>query len=132
MISAFMSDVFHALKAHEPFVAPVSPGATLWLMSVQRVADNFRHAIEHDRDAEEPFAVTLPAIRTTMADLAGEICRRTDADPALVTYRPQPAVEAGFGRQPPLETPRAEAMGFGSDGSLASLVGRALEQIREI
>jgi nucleoside-diphosphate-sugar epimerase len=131
MISAFMSDVFHSLKARQPFVSPVSPEATLWLMSVDRIVGNIRHALESELVADEPHAVTLPAVRTAMADLAREICRQAEADPALVSYRPQPAVEAGFGRQPPLETPRAEAMGFGNDGTLAALVTRALERIGE-
>ena len=30
MKSAFMSDLFHALKAKEPFVCPTSPEATIW------------------------------------------------------------------------------------------------------
>lgn len=34
--SAFMSNVFHALIAHDPIILPVGPEAAMWLMSVDR------------------------------------------------------------------------------------------------
>jgi nucleoside-diphosphate-sugar epimerase len=129
MKSAFMSDVFHALQAREPIILPVSPEATMWLMSVERIADNIRHALEGTSKFGEPYAVTLPAIRTDMAGLIGEISRQTGADPALVSFVPDAALEAGFGRQPPLMTGSAEALGFANDISLTRLVEAALRRI---
>jgi len=130
MKSAFMSDLFHAAIAHEPFAAPVSPGATMWLMSVSRLVANIAHAL-HGAPPAEPYALTLPALRTTMAELAQEVARQTGAAPSLVRYDPDPALEAGFGRQPPLETPTADAAGFRHDGSLEALVTAALRNISE-
>ncbi len=129
MISAFMSDVFHAALANAPVVVPISPGATMWLMSVRQVAANFVHALEADLPAAEPHALNLPAIRTSMAELAAEIARQVGCDPALVRYHPQPAVEAAFGRYPSLRTARADARGFSHDGSLEQLVRTTLDQI---
>jgi D-erythronate 2-dehydrogenase len=66
MKSAFMSDLFHALKAGERFTCPTSPGATIWAQSVDRCADNFVHADAGHR----PFA----------ADPRGHPARPADPD----------------------------------------------------
>lgn len=131
MISAFMSEVFHAGLEGRRFTAPVSPEATMWLMSVRTLVSNFRHALENEDGVQEPYALMLPAVRTTMAALADEIARQTGADPALVDYAPIPAVEAAFGRYPPLETRNALGAGFVSDGTVEALVSNALAQIGE-
>ena len=131
MISAFMSEVFHAGLAGRRVTPPVSPEATMWLMSVRTLVANFRHALESDAAAEEPYALTLPAVRTTMAALAEEVSRQTGADPELVDYAPVPAVEAAFGRYPPLETRNALDAGFVSDVTVETLVRSALAQIGE-
>ena len=127
MKSAFMSDLFHALRAGESFTCPVSQGATIWAQSLARCADNFMHALGLDSSLLPPTrAVTLPAQRIAMSDLAAEIARQCGVSPSLVTYLPDAALEAGFGAQPPLATPAAERAGFAHDGNLATLVSSAL------
>ncbi|MFM6931493.1 MAG: NAD-dependent epimerase/dehydratase family protein [Novosphingobium sp.] len=127
MKSAFMSDLFHALKAGEPFTCPVSAEGMIWAQSVARCAANFAHALNLDSALLPPGrAVTLPAQRVSMGALAGEIARQCGADPALVTYAPDAALEAAFAAQPPLATPAAEKAGFAHDGDLATLVSSAL------
>lgn len=130
MKSAFMSDLFHALKAGEAFTCPVSAEATIWAQSVGRCADNFVHALMLD-SATLPVtrAVTLPALRVTMGALADEIARQCGASSDLVHYAPDAALEAAFGAQPPLATRAAEAAGFAHDGDLAMLVASALSTI---
>lgn len=130
MKSAFMSDLFHALKAGAAFTCPVSAAATIWAQSVARCADNFVHALTLDT-ATLPVtrAVTLPALRVTMGALADEIARQCSVSPALVSYAPDAALEAAFGAQPPLATPAAELAGFAHDGDLAMLVSSALSTI---
>jgi len=127
MKSAFMSDLFHALRAGEAFTCPVSPGATIWAESVTACAANFRRALTID-SVLLPVgrAVTLPAQRVAMGALAAEIARRCGASPDLVRYVPDAALEAAFGAQPPLATPAAERAGFAHDGDLANLVANAL------
>ena len=130
MKSAFMSDLFHALKAGQPFVCPVSAGATIWAQSVTRCAANFVHALSLDAALLPPTrAVTLPALRITMGELATEIARQCAAPAVLVSYAPDAALEAAFGTQPPLETPAAHRAGFAHDGDLARLVTSALAAI---
>lgn len=129
MKSAFLSDVFHAALAGEAFVSPVSPDATTWLMSVDRIVRNLRYALEAVPEVGEPYALTLPAVRTSMQDLVAEISRQTGAEGTWVTYRPDPSLESGFGRFPPLDAAAARTAGFSDDGSLTGLVGAALDHI---
>ena len=48
MKSAFMSDVFHALRVGKPFTSPVAADATMWLMSVETVVAALLHALTLD------------------------------------------------------------------------------------
>jgi nucleoside-diphosphate-sugar epimerase len=130
MKSAFMSDLFHALKAGEGFACPVSAAGTIWAQSVARCAGNFLTALAVDGAMLPPGrAVTLPALRVTMGALTAEIARQCSADPGLVSWHSDPALEAAFAAQPPLFTPAAEAAGFAHDGDLATLVRNALSAI---
>lgn len=127
MKSAFLSDLFHGLRAGEGFICPVSAEGTIWAQSVARVADNLAHALSLDCAVLPPGrAVTLPAKRVAIGALVAEIARQCRVSPALVGYAPDPALEAAFAAQPPLETPAAVRAGFGHDGTLEDLVGSAL------
>lgn len=130
MKSAFMSDLFHALKAGEAFTCPVSAGGQIWAESVACCARNFAHALTLDTALLPPTrAVTLPALRVGMGDLAAEIARQCGVSADLVTYAPDAALEVAFAAQPPLATPAAENAGFAHDGDLATLVASALSTI---
>ncbi len=128
--SAFMSNVFHALRAGERFTCPVSADAWIWAESLPCVVTNLLHALELD-SARLPRAraVTLPALRIRMADLVAEIALQCRVTASLVDYKPDAALEAAFGAHPALSTPLADAAGFRSDGDLATLVTRALGAI---
>ncbi len=127
MKSAFMSNVFHALKAGQPFVSPVSPAATLWLMSVTQCAANLAHAARLDSQTMPASrVVTLPALRCTMGELCSAIATAVGAPQDLVSFEPDAELEEHFGTHPPLQTPAAERAGFAHDGSLEKLVSAAL------
>lgn len=130
MKSAFMSDLFHALRAGEHFICPVSAQATIWAQSVACCTDNLMHAIDMDA-ALMPGTrvVTLPAQRITMGDLVAEVARQCGVPADLVSYRPDATLEAAFGAHPPLLTPAAERAGFAHDGNSARLVANALSVI---
>lgn len=130
MKSAFMSNLFHALQAGESFTCPVSANGTIWAQSVARCADNFVHGIAMDSALLPPTrAVTLPAQRVTMGDLAAEVARQCGVSASLVTYAPDAGLEAAFAAQPPLATPAAEKAGFAHDGDVATLVASALSTL---
>lgn len=130
MKSAFMSDLFHALKNGEQFECPVSADGTIWAQSVRKCAENFVNALHLD-SALLPAtrAVTLPAIRLSMKELAAEIAFQCNVSPDLVSYKPDLQLEAAFARQPALVTPAAERAGFAHDGNPATLVSNALSSI---
>ncbi len=132
MKSAFMSDLFHALRAGERFVCPVSEGATIWAQSVSQCAANLMHALTLDSTMMPVTrVVTLPAQRIIMSALAAEIAAQCNVSTSLVSYMPDAALEAAFGAQPPLSTPAAERAGFAHDGDLATLVRNALAMIAQ-
>lgn len=130
MKSAFMSNLFHALREGAPFVSPVSPRATIWLMSVQQVARNLVHALyAEDRVLPPSRTLTLPALWVDWSALIAEVVRRTTASSSQIRFEPDEALEAAFGAYPPLSTLAADRAGFAHDGNVATLVDRALEQI---
>jgi len=129
MKSAFMSDIFHALRNGMPFVSPVSAEATMWLMSVDAAAQAFVHALTLTDPLPPGRAVTMPALRLRMRDLAAEIAQQNSTSTNLVTYQPDAALEAAFGALPPLSAGRAASLGFRHDGSAHGLVASALATI---
>jgi nucleoside-diphosphate-sugar epimerase len=128
MKSAFMSDVFHALKAGAPVTLPVSADATCWLLSRSTLVANIIAALGLPQDPADT-RLNLPALRVAMGDLVAEIARQTGADPALAHYAPDAAIEAAFGAQPPLTTARADALGLRHDGDIAALVAHAVAEL---
>jgi nucleoside-diphosphate-sugar epimerase len=122
--SAFMSDVFWAIVAREPYVLPVSPGATVWLMSGRACAENLLHAADCSLGSRRVF--TIPALRTRVDALVSEIASVTEGSADLISYEPDRALEEQFGSLPPLATSLAESLGFKSDASLAELVRSAI------
>lgn len=130
MKSAFMSDIFHALKNGESFVMPVSAQASCWVNSVDCVTDNIIHAVDADLDKLPPTrAITLPTLRIRIAELVTEIAKQSEQSTELVTYSPDAALEAAFGALPPVTTQSADAMGYTNDTNLEALVANTLQDL---
>jgi hypothetical protein len=100
-------------------------------MSIHRVIDNLLHAANLASAAcRETRVWTLPALHTSTGALVAAIADVYGREVlSRVTYGSNPALEANFGRYPPLATPAAEAAGFAHDGTLTELVRRALQSI---
>ena len=128
MKSAFLSNVFHDLKAGREIALPVSPGATCWLLSRPALIGQLVAALTLPDDPDGA-RLNLPAMRVVMGDLVAEVARQTASDANLVTYDSDPAIEAAFGKQPPFFTPRADALALRHDSSLPNLVRNALADI---
>ena len=128
--SAVWSEVFHAFVSGEPYAAPVGPDATSWLMSVGVCVENLLHAAALPPSSLGPIRTfTLPALHVRIGELLAEIAARTGARGDLVSYAPQPDIQAQFGRYPPLRTPGADALGFHHDQDLGGLVRRVLDDM---
>lgn len=128
MKSAFMSDLFHALRAGAPITLPVSADATCWLLSRRALLTQMTAALNLRDDAADA-RLNLPALQVRMGDLVHEVARQTGNSAQLVSHAPDPAIETAFGAQPPLRTPRAESLGLHHDGTLAALVTHALADL---
>lgn len=128
-LSAYMSDILHALRAGEAFECPVSADATSWFMSRARCVDNLVHALALPRESlGARRAFNFPALRLTMAQLVDGAAELFGGHVRkLVTYVPNAPLQAQFGAYPPLDTPIADGLGFRDDGSARDLVARALE-----
>jgi D-erythronate 2-dehydrogenase len=128
LLSAFMSDIFWKFAAGEPFTCPVSPHAVAWWMSVHCCVDNLLRAARLTPEQRQSArAIPLPVLRLTIAELAnGLACLFGEDRRALIHYEPSEALEAGFGRYPPLDASTAEALGFRNDGTIEQLICNAM------
>jgi len=69
----------------------------------------------------------LPVLRLTIVDLVDALARVYGEERReLVRYEPNEALEAGFGRYPPLDASTAEALGFHHDGTIEQLIRDAM------
>lgn len=137
-VSAFMSDIIHRLAAGESYTCPVSAEATCWWMSAGRCVDNLLHAARITPAQIAALAIDsptvartwqLPVLRFSISELVEALAQRYGADRlALMHYEPVAAVEAVFGRYPPLVSAAARALGLRDDGDIKTLIQRALTQ----
>jgi D-erythronate 2-dehydrogenase len=127
-LSAYMSDIIRELAAGNRYECPVSASSTAWLMSTPRVIDNLLHAATLPAErCIERRTWTLPALHCSMLELVEAIGGAYGtAASELVSWRSDPALEATFGRYPPLRTAAADSVGFRHDGDLTTLVKCAL------
>lgn len=127
LASAFMSELLHHLKAGTPYTLPVSPQARMWWMSARCCAENLLHAAQIPLAPQEPRVFLLPALWASVEEVVAEGARLFGSDrEEAIRYRPDPDLEARFGRYPPLRAERALALGFRHDGSLAQMIAQAV------
>jgi nucleoside-diphosphate-sugar epimerase len=133
LISAYLSDVFTLLAEGLPFVCPVGPEATSWMLSVHGCIANLLHAGDIGPEGLPHWrAWNLPTQCLSMRALVDAIAAVTGADAAaLVRYAPNPTVQAQFGSYPPIATAIADRLGFAHDGDPATLVRNALAAAAE-
>ena len=127
--SAFLSELLRGPAAGRDVLCPMAPEATTWASSTPNVVENLLHAATVPAAAlPRHRALTLPALRFSMAELLDALAAvHGPAVRTHVKFAPDPAVEALFGRQPPLHTPAARAAGVRDDGDLATLLRRATD-----
>lgn len=127
----FASSVFHALKAGDRFMFPVTPNAAMWFLSVPACMDAVLRAADLPSSTYgSRRAFMLPALALTTGQLAdGLVAALGPQTRALVAWNPQPGVEETFARFPALTTPFADALGFRHDEGIDALVRRTLSVI---
>jgi nucleoside-diphosphate-sugar epimerase len=125
-ISIFLSNLIRELAKGNPFICPTSSDAQSWLMSVRCCVSNLMVAATIDTGNRRTFM--LPALHVTLKELVAAIGRHTNnpSIDSLVTWQPEPFVQANFGSYPPLQVPLSQAMGFTNDRDTDALVADAL------
>lgn len=128
LLSAFMSQLFWALRDGRPIELPVRTEGTAWWISVQQCAANLRAAAVAETDRLGPRRVALmPALWLRMDEVIAALVQHFGPDrAALVTSRPQERVDRLFAQYPPLATALGEALGLRHDGSAEGLVRAVL------
>lgn len=131
LVSAFMSDLLHALAAGEAYTCPVGPEATAWWMSARRCAQNLMHAAVMDVSNASPGrAWPLPVLRLSINEVVRTTAEMYGDDRLnLVRYEPKEQVEAVFGRYPKLDDSEPRALGLKDDESPQALIRRALGEV---
>jgi nucleoside-diphosphate-sugar epimerase len=128
--SAFMSNVFSAIRDGIPIELPVPANATMWMLSARCCAEALIHSARIPLTGHVPPTIAIPALRASMEDLVAAIGNATRHPISEVTYKPDHAITEQFGRYPTLSTPTADALGFVHDGTLERLVDNVLEGMK--
>jgi len=128
--SAFMSNVFSAIRDGFPIELPVPANTTMWMLSARTCAEALFHAARIPLTDRIPPTITIPALRASMEELVEAIGNAIRLPITRVTYKPDHAITEQFGRYPALSTPTADALGFVHDGTLACLVDNVLEGMK--
>jgi D-erythronate 2-dehydrogenase len=129
MLSAFMSDLIRALSSGRSFTCPVSREGKAWWMSRTCVVENLLHAASLDSTWVHRKRVwLLPVLHASLGDVVGAIARVHGPEVLeRVTYQDNPTLRAQFAALPPLHCPTSVEAGFRNDGTLETLVQRALD-----
>lgn len=124
--SAFLSDLFHAMRAGRCITLPVAPEGRSAIASVRAVAAGVLHAALLPRAIVVPRrTLLLPALCPSFAELVTALQRRhPDAPPPH--WRPDSLIMEAFGRFGELHAGTAIGLGFPHDASLDALIGDAL------
>ncbi|MFW3897296.1 NAD-dependent epimerase/dehydratase family protein [Pseudomonas bharatica] len=132
--SAFMSELLQRFAAGQRYTCPVSPQATAWWMSAACCVDNLLHAAEFELHADAPCRVwQLPVLHLSIAAVVDALAQVFGEERrSLIDYQPDPALEALFGRFPPMRTPLARQRGFQHDGTARALVRQALDLTQRV
>lgn len=127
-LSAFASDLIREPAQGRRYTCPVGPEGTLWLLSLPACVECLlQAALAEAARLPAGRAWTLPALRASAGEVVQALAGRLGRDPAeLVSYQPQPALQAQFAQWPPLATAVADALGQRHDGDLGTLLERAL------
>lgn len=125
LVSAFMSNMFWAMRDGTAITLPVSESATAWWISQERCVDNLLHAGNVEFSQLSRGTYLMPVLRLSMTDVLEALAARFGRDRlSLISFAPEPKVEALFGSYPSLSTHSAELAGFRSDGTVSELISR--------
>ncbi|WP_377299183.1 NAD-dependent epimerase/dehydratase family protein [Rhizobium sp. SGZ-381] len=121
--SAFMSQMFHKIRAGEEFASPVPASARCWWMSRSAAIDALLHAAFLPADA--PTMLLAPALSATMAEMA-EAIETVTGPKSSIRWGEDARLTRIFGSMPQIDVSLAHSLGFAGDGDLETLARAAL------
>lgn len=128
-LSGFNSDLIGEALAGRDYVCPVSSAATIWIVSLPHAIGSLIRLARVDADALGPGrALTMPSLAVSVAQIVEAIGRIDPGAAARVRFRPEPAIEAQFGRWPlDCAFDKGRALGLTVDGSIDAVIRTHLE-----
>ena len=121
--SAFLSNLFHAMRQGQDFTMPVAPEGRSPIASNHTVAAALLHAAITGRGERTSFALPAPSPRFDALEAA--LRQHFPAAPP-VHYAPDPEIMQGFGMFGDLNSAEATRLGYPSDRDLGELIARAI------
>lgn len=121
--SAFLSNLFHAMRQGQDFTMPVAPEGRSPIASNHTVAAALLHAAITGRGERTSFALPAPSPRFDALEAA--LRQHFPAAPP-VRYAPDPEIMQGFGMFGDLNSAEATRLGYPSDRDLGELIARAI------
>lgn len=123
--SAFLSELFHAMRESRRITLPVAPKRRTWLTSVETVAKGLLHTVLLPCGIQRSHACfALPALTPRFEELVAALSELHRLSPTPA-YEPDPQIMASFGAFGDLIPAEADRLGFPADDSLRRLVESA-------
>jgi nucleoside-diphosphate-sugar epimerase len=98
-LSGFNSDLIREPLAGRDYVCPVSPDATIWIVSLGHAIANLIRLAQVDGAALGPRrALTTLSLAVSIAGVVATLAKVDPTAPTRIRFDPQPAIEAQFGR----------------------------------
>jgi D-erythronate 2-dehydrogenase len=131
--SAFLSDLFHAMRAGRGISLPVAPEGRTWLASPGVVAAGLIHAALLPAKAlGDVRAFPLPALSPSFDTLVTVMRSHWPLAPKP-DWEPDPTIMSGFGSFGDLHTSTALGLGFPADVSVQELIaGFRVQGVNEL
>ena len=125
--SAFLSNLFYAVREGRELALPVDANGTTWLMSVEKLTDNLVHALFLPRAIKQLHCtLLLPCQRVNFAELLKALQARFPRSCSSITFSPDPLIQPQFGQFPELNAALGHQLGFEADASLGELLDNAM------
>jgi nucleoside-diphosphate-sugar epimerase len=128
--STFASSMIREPLAGLDAVCPVAPDTVMALASPRRIVEGLIHAIGLPGDAfGASRSLQLPGFSVSVGEMAAALRRAGgEAAHARIRWQPDPAIQAIVSGWPrALQTPRAEALGFGRDSGIDAVIAAFIE-----
>jgi D-erythronate 2-dehydrogenase len=128
--STFASSIIREPLAGQDAVCPVSPDTVMALASPRRIVEGLVHALGLPGAAfGANRALQLPGFSVAVGEMAAAL-RRAGGDNAhaRIRWQPDPQIQRIVSGWPQgLETPRADALGFGRDSGIDEVIAAFIE-----